>query len=126
MGGIWAPKIVPKPLQLRQKNNTNINTAIEQPKQELSTFVTGGGPSRTTNHNPQEGRKSNALRVLRYGGGYMPGVLGGGPTPMVMVPSSPPVVWYDNAVGMLKGAPTMHTNDEDDSMSFPPPPVVCA
>lgn len=35
--GFWLPKSV-KPLQPRQKNNTNINTAIEQPKQLAATF----------------------------------------------------------------------------------------
>ena len=45
----------------------------------------------------------------------------GGPPPMTMVPS-PPVVWYDNAVRMLKGASTMHTNNKDDRMSLTPLP----
>ena len=73
LGRILGAKLAPKPLKLRQKNNTNINTAIEQPKQERPRLFQnrqlGGGPSRTTNHDPQEGRKSNALRVLGHGGG---------------------------------------------------------
>ena len=47
LGRILGAKIAPKPLQLLQKNNTNINTAIEQPKQEPVTlradFTQGGG-----------------------------------------------------------------------------------
>ena len=46
---------------------------------------------------------------------------GGPPLPMVMV-HPPPVVWYDNAVEMLKGASTMHTNNKDDRMSLTPRP----
>ena len=40
---ILAPKIVPKPLQLPEQNRPKNNMAIEQPKQELETFVKGGG-----------------------------------------------------------------------------------
>ena len=38
LGRILGAKIVPKPLQLLQKNNTNINTAMEQLKQEHDTL----------------------------------------------------------------------------------------
>ena len=34
LGRILGAKIAPKPLQLPPKNSTNINTAMEQPKQE--------------------------------------------------------------------------------------------
>ena len=37
LGRILGAKIAPKPLQLPPKNNTNINTAMEQPKQEHLT-----------------------------------------------------------------------------------------
>ena len=40
---ILAPKIAPKPLQLPEQNRPKNNMAIEQPKQELSTFEPGGG-----------------------------------------------------------------------------------
>ena len=73
LGRILGAKIAPKPLQLPPKNSTNINTAMEHPKQELVRIFQnrgrGGGPSRTTNQSPQEGRKSNALRGLRHGDG---------------------------------------------------------
>ena len=38
LGRILAPKIAPKPLQLPQKNNTNINADTEQPKQLAGGF----------------------------------------------------------------------------------------
>ena len=56
LGRILGAKIAPKPLQLPQKNNTNINTAIEQPKQEHWTVLQnrklGGVPleQQTTTH----------------------------------------------------------------------------
>ena len=37
--------------------------------------------------------------------------------------SLPPVVWYNNAVKMLEGASTMHTNNKDDRMSLTPLPL---
>ena len=47
LGRILGAKIAPKPLQLPPENNTNINTAMEQPKQEhLTVFQNrdlGGG-----------------------------------------------------------------------------------
>ena len=78
LGRILGAKIGPKPLQLPQKNNTNINTAIEQPKQEhpriFQNWDWGGVPleQQTTTHR-KDGRVTPCVAygtVADFGAGF--------------------------------------------------------